>query len=364
MKVLHVIPSIAPAQGGLSTAVIGTCRAMLAAGMAPEIACFEGEADLPVHRFRRGLRVLGASREMHDWLLAHAGDYQVIVAHVVWLNPAHYAAQAAAKAGVPLYLASHGMLDPDALAHHRLRKLIRWHLGARELARESTLVFSSEADRARSLSHPELKSARAVVVPNPVEPIEPHDQPGPPLIVCLNRLHPRKGVREWVSALLALKAEGLVFRAVHAGPVEDAAYAANLMQAAAGLVEFRGVIDNAAAREMIASAQIVVHPAVGFENFGNVIAEGMAAGRAVVASRRALVTPELEVAGVVLGVEPTIDQLADAMRRLLQDGDTRVELGRKARGYAAEHLSLEAVGKRWRDILFVGVGTRHAHGRE
>lgn len=354
MRVLHVIPSIAPAQGGLRTGTLATCRAMEAVGIAPEIACLDAQAEvegIAVHCFRPGLRVLGASRAMREWLLRHAADYAAIIAHVVWLNPAHYAAAAAAKAGVPLYLASRGMLDPDALAHHRLRKLIRWHLGARKLVRGSVLVFSSEADRQRSLSHPEFSSARSVVVPNPVEPIEPHDQPGPPLIVCLNRLHPRKGVREWVAALSALKAEGLAFRAIHAGPVEDAAYAAQVMNSAAGIVNFKGVIDNTAARELIASARIVVHPAVGFENFGNVIAEGMAAGRAVVASRRALVTPELEAAGVVIGVEPTIEQLAAAMRKLLHDERATTELGRRARTYANEHFSLQAVGRRWRDIL-------------
>lgn len=354
MRVLHVIPSVAPEQGGLSTSTLATCRAMLTAGIAPEIACLDAHADaggIPVHCFRPGLRVLGASRAMRDWLLRYAGSYQAIIAHVVWLNPAHYAAQAAARAGVPLYLASHGMLDPDALAHHRLRKLIRWHLGVRGLVRGSVLVFSSEIDRQRSLSHPELSGARAVVVPNPVELIEPHEQPGPPLIACLNRLHPRKGVREWVAALRLLDDEGFRFRAVHAGPVEDAAYAAQVKASASGMVEFKGVVGHAAAREIMASAQIVVHPAVGFENFGIVIAEGMAAGHAVVASRRALVTPELEDAGVVQGVEPEPVQLADAMRRLLQDAQARAELGRKARAYAAEHFSPEAVGRRWREIL-------------
>lgn len=354
MRVLHVIPSIAPAQGGLRTGTLGTCRAMLTAGITPEIACLDMKADaegVVVHCFRPGMRVLGASRAMRDWLLAHAGDYDAVIAHVVWLNPAHYAARAAARAGVPLFLASRGMLDPDAMAHHRMRKLIRWHLGVRKLVRGGVLVFSSEADRQRSLSHPELKGARSVVVPNPVELIEPRALPGPPMVLCLNRLHPRKGVREWVEALRTLADEGIAFKALHAGPVEDAAYTAQVRSRASGLVEFKGVVDNAAARALVASAQIVVHPAVGFENFGNVIAEGMAAGHAVVASRRALATPELEAAGVVVGVEPAPGPLAGAMRGLLLDEAGRTALGCRARAYAVEHFSLEAVGRRWREIL-------------
>ena len=351
MRVLHVIPSIAPETGGLRTGTLVTCHAMKQAGIETEIACLHGESDLPTHRFKPGLRVTGASRDLRDWLMKHAGDYDAIIAHVVWLNPAHYAAKAAAKAGVPLYLASHGMLDPDALAHHRLRKLIRWHLGARKLVRGARLVFSSEADRTRSLSHPELEGADYVVVPNPVETIVRQDVAGPPRIVCLNRLHPRKGVREWVAALNTLADEGLVFEAIHAGVTEDVAYTEQLKRAAGGRVEFRGVIDNSEARSLIAGAAMVVHPCVGFENFGNVIAEGMVARCAVVASRRALVTPELEAAGVVIGTEPTPEHLADAMRRLLQDAGAREKLGARAREYAVKHFSPEAVGKRWKEIL-------------
>jgi glycosyltransferase involved in cell wall biosynthesis len=322
--------------------------------MRPEIACLQGEADdIPVHRFRPGLRLFGASSCMRDWLLAHAGDYDAIIAHVVWLNPAHYAARAAAKASVPLYLASRGMLDPDALSHHRMRKLIRWHLGVRKLIGRSVLVFSSEADRDRSLSHPELASVPAVVVPNPVAiPMVTHASNGP--IVCLNRLHARKGVLEWVNALVSLHRNGVKFQAVHAGHEEQPDYAASVRRAAkplGGALEFRGAVTNPQALELIAASQIVVHPATGFENFGNVIAEGMAAGKPVVASRRALVTPELEQAAVVIGVEPTPDQLAEAMRGLLTNPAAANELGRRARAYAEKHFSFEAVGRRWLEIL-------------
>jgi len=353
MRVLHVIPSIDPGQGGLRSGTIGTCWAMKSAGMEPEIACLEGEAEVPVHRFKPGLRVLGASRAMRDWLMGHAADYDAIIAHVVWLSPAHYAARAAAKAGVPLYLASRGMLDPDALAHHRLRKLIRWHTGARKLAQGSTLVFSSEADMQRSLSHPELRDARAVVVPNPVLLREPASPPaGPPVVLCLNRLHPRKGVYEWASAVQRLKGEGLEFSALHAGIAEDPAYAERVQKLGAGMLS--GARTHAQALRMIDECAMLVHPSVGYENFGNVIVEGMAAGKPVIASRRALVTPELERAGVVLGVEPTVEALADAMRSLLRDAGARHELGRRARAYAAEHFSTEAVGRRWRQILGPG----------
>lgn len=360
MRVLQVIPSIAASQGGLRTGTIATCRAQLAAGLRPEIACLnpaepDDPTDIPIHRFKPGMRLFGASKGMRDWLMRHGGDYDAIIAHVVWLNPAHYAASAAAKHDVPLFLASRGMLDPDALAHHRLRKLVAWHTGVRKLIGRSVLVFSSQADRKRSLSHPDLEGTPSIVVPNPVD--VPEQAAGDPArIVCLNRLHPRKGVLEWVQALRRLQDEGLVFNAVHAGEEEDADYAARVRDCAAPLLKeeklsFEGRISHEAARRLISGAGIIVHPATGFENFGNVILEGMAAGKPVVASRRALVTPELEEAGVVIGVEPTPEQIADALRGLLNDKAKGANLGNRAREYVKDKFSYEAVGQQWKQAL-------------
>ena len=360
MRVLHVIPSIAASQGGLRTGTLATCRAQMTAGLRPEIACLnpaepDDPEDIPIHRFKPGLRLFGASKGMRDWLANQAGNYDAIIAHVVWLNPAHYAATAVAKHDVPLFLASRGMLDPDALAHHRLRKLIAWHTGVRKLIGRSVLVFSSLADQQRSLSHADLKGTPSVVVPNPVD-LPKLVKGDPSHIACLNRLHPRKGVLEWVQALRLLHEEGLDFTASLAGEEESADYAAKVTGQAAPLLKeerltLKGRLPHDRARELIGMAGIVVHPATGFENFGNVILEGMAAGKALVASRRALVTPELEEAGVVLGIEPTPQQIADALRKLLTDRQGAGELGANARSHAAQHFSMKAVGKRWKTAL-------------
>ncbi len=96
----------------------------------------------------------------------------------------------------------------------------------------------------------------------------------------------------------------------------------------------------------MAASDVVVHPAVGFENFGMVIAEALAAGRVVMASRRALVTPQLERAGLVEAVEPQPESLAAGLSRLLERRSQWPELAARARIYAREHFGAEAVGRR------------------
>jgi glycosyltransferase involved in cell wall biosynthesis len=73
----------------------------------------------------------------------------------------------------------------------------------------------------------------------------------------------------------------------------------------------------------------------------------MAAARPVVASRRALITPEIERAGVVVACEPTPQALADAQQAALADHT----LGARAREYAGAHFSFQAVGRLWTEVL-------------
>lgn len=118
----------------------------------------------------------------------------------------------------------------------------------------------------------------------------------------------------------------------------DEAYAAGLRQQAAvagldGRAWFGGHRDDAL--ELIAGCDVVVHCAVEPEPFGMVVAEAMAAGRAVVATRSR--GPEEIVRDGVDGVlVPPGDPaaLAVAMRSLL-DADRRARLGAAAVDAAA-----------------------------
>jgi glycosyltransferase involved in cell wall biosynthesis len=133
---------------------------------------------------------------MRKWLLLHASAFDAIIAHSIWLSPTRYAALAARRHNVPFYLVPHGMLDPDALAHHPFRKWLRWNTGEKRVTKQARLIFSTPEDANRALRHPQLSGAKYSVIGNAIDTT---DEPpvrateDPPLILCLNRLHPRKG---------------------------------------------------------------------------------------------------------------------------------------------------------------------------
>ena len=94
----------------------------------------------------------------------------------------------------------------------------------------------------------------------------------------------------------------------------------------AAKVEFSGFLADPAA--LIGTLDIVVHASTEPEPFGLVIAEGMAAGKAVVTSSETLVTDGVDG---LLHKRGDAVSLAGALERLLRDADFRARLGQQAR---------------------------------
>lgn len=356
MRVLHVLARLTRDQGGLLSTLQGYCSALARSGARCTVAAVgEGEnlEHAEVLHFAQGTpRRMAASPGLKTWLLENAARFDVVMAHGLWLSPTRYAFAAAKAAHKPFFLRPAGMLDPDALAHHPLRKTVRWWLGERGMVRRAQLLFSTQEDSERCAQHLRLDRERCHVVPNCVGEswfgIARMPQ-NPPLILCLNRLHPRKGVREWVQALTLLRHKGVKFQAVHAGAEEDAQYAAECRAASTSAgVRWEGVVSAPRVQEHLAQAAVVAHPTVGFENFGMVIAEAMAAGVPVAASRRALLTPQLECEGLVEACDPTAPEIATAIEHALHAAPDRA---RRARQYAQTHFSEGAVGAQLTRLL-------------
>lgn len=157
----------------------------------------------------------------------------------------------------------------------------------------------------------------------------------PNRVVFLGRDDPRKGLDVLLEAWPSVRghhpdAELVVVGARRSDPVEG--------------VEFLGRVDEADKRKALASAGIHVAPNRGGESFGIVVAEGMAAGCAVVASDLPAFSHVLGADGLLVPAGDT-SVLAREIVGLLSDPTRSTALGDRARRSAARFDWSEVVGR-------------------
>jgi glycosyltransferase involved in cell wall biosynthesis len=156
-------------------------------------------------------------------------------------------------------------------------------------------------------------------------------------LVFLGRISPEKRVDRAIE--LARDVDRRLLIAAKVDPVDQEYYdlaIAPLIRAHPSLVEFVGEVDEVAKDELLGGAYACLFPIDWPEPFGLAMAEAMATGTPVVATREGSV-PEVVVDGVTGFVADTLHDLAEAIPRVR-------ELDRRAcRAHVERHFSPKAM---------------------
>lgn len=225
------------------------------------------------------------------------------------------AATAALRAGVaPVVATFHAAPGPLVRAFYRgAAPLLRRLIGRAAVV---TAVSGVAADAVRRFARPRI-------VPNGIDTAA-YEAPGSPTsgrVAFVGRDDPRKGLDVLLEAWPAVRAAapGAELRVVGADRPEGP-----------DGVTFLGRVSEDAKRVELAAAAVLCAPNLGGESFGIVIAEGMAAGCAVVASDLPAFRSVLGDAGLLVpAADP--EELAAALVGLLCDPKEVDRLGRSAR---------------------------------
>jgi len=173
---------------------------------------------------------------------------------------------------------------------------------------------------------------------------------GVPVLGTLGRLHRNKGIDVLLHAVARLKARGVAAQVRIAGDGPEMARLRTLA-AALGLgetVDFAGWVKPDA---YLPALDLFVLPSR-VEPFGLVVAEAMAAGVPVVASR--IDGPaEILMDGELGRLAPPRDAaaLADAIAEATQDWETTLAKAAAAQAHALDHFSLEAGERRLKAVM-------------
>jgi glycosyltransferase involved in cell wall biosynthesis len=376
MRVLQIVPSFHPATiyGGPIRSVLALCNGLARAGAEVRVLTTDAngpDATLDVPTDREVTVGDGVQVRYHRrrWMTSAAPGLlaalpealawaDVVHLHAVYSFPTPPSLALARLRDVPLFWSPRGALQRWRGTTRPVLKAL-WDAGCRRIAAPgATLVVTSEAEAEASAER--LPGIPVRVLPNGVDLPEldptPTERGAELELLYLGRLHPIKGLEQLLRACAKLRADAPALRwRLRVAGAGEPDYERALRKLVGSLelddlIEFLGFVDEGPRTGLLGRADLVVLPSHS-ENFGMVVAEALAHGTAVVASRG---TPwkDLEQHGCGAWVPNDAASLAAALERLAAE-DLRA-MGTRGRSWMERDFSWDSVARRALDLYAGG----------
>lgn len=365
MKILHVIPSVSPIDGGPSYALRRMSASLVKMGLEVDVATTNAngkdtlEVPLFKSRVEEGVRYFYFPRQfpkrwtfsppLAHWLDEHARDYDLLHIHALFSYPTLPACHSARRAKVPYVLRPLGTLGAWSLTHKAWRKSLYYHFFERRNLLHASAIQATSLLEAQSLERLGFKAC-TFVIPLAVEsiPSPSRSKPNSPArLLFLSRLHPTKALPVLFQSLALLRQQGICPTLTVVGNGEGS-YQSVLQKYVKTLglesqVEFTGFLEGEEKARAFASADIFVLPSYQ-ESFGLAAAEAMAAGLPVVVSDQVGISPDILQYGAGLVVPCKADSLKEGLKKLIDAPGLRLEMGRQGQQLVRDRFHPEVVG--------------------
>ena len=356
MRAIHIIAGIRPEDGGPAYSVPRLCREIAAAGAKVDLMTvskspqeiLEGNYRERHFDWRHSgvplLQAVRASSTLARTLRRESCEADVLHNHGLWLMPNVYAGVEARRARRALVVAPRGMLSAAALSFSRLKKRGFWYLLQRQAVNAAVCLHATSEQeyqeiRAFGLRHP------VAIIPNGIDLPQPRQKYSVArerrTVLSLGRIHPKKGLDILLRAWARVEKARPDWRLRIVGPSE-AGHDSVLKQLARefGLsrVSIEGAAYGAAKNEIYESTGVFVLPTLN-DNFAVTVAEALAAGIPVIASKGAPWSGLAEERcgwWIDHGVEPLAAALEEAMARPMDELDA---MGARGRDWMARDFS-------------------------
>jgi glycosyltransferase involved in cell wall biosynthesis len=172
------------------------------------------------------------------------------------------------------------------------------------------------------------------------------------VVLFCARLHPRKGLLPFLAACALLQSEGRPLRIVVAGEDEGARPAAERFAEDRALpVEFTGGLDHEGVDRVMATADVLVHPAPQ-EPFGMSMLEAFAHQLPVVAAPSSELAPLFRRHdAATLPESESPEAYARAIAAVLDDGELTARRVTHALDLVRREFSVDALERHLRDVV-------------
>ena len=387
MRVLHVIPSISPKDGGTTVALSLMARSLVCAGVEVDVATTDDDGpgcrmDVPLSQrvegdgygvfyFRKQTEFYKVSWPLSRWLARRVANYDLVHVHALFSHTSNSAARHAHARHVPCVITPHGVLNSYGM---RCRRRIVKELSFRFV--EQPLVRNAAAMHYGSRLEQVETEQLGVVAPAAMIPLGIDLQAfaqasgaerlvnqypqvlGRTLVLFLSRIVADKGLDLLLPAFAEVKRKCPHAMLVIAGKGDETLTKslhteAERLGLAADII-WPGFLSGADKCSAFAAASVFVLPSYS-ESFGIALVEAMASGLPCLTTEGVAASADIRERDAGLVVSAEAGQLAQALSRLLEDAQLRARLGANARRLANERFSSETMGralkKLYEDIL-------------
>ncbi|MBD0850784.1 glycosyltransferase [Maribacter arenosus] len=329
MKILRIIPSMDPQQGGPCQGIRNAIPELHKLGVQNEVVCLDdpnsdylGKDPFQIHALGKSNNPWNYNKALIPWLLAHFQRFEAVIIHGLWLYHSHAAIKAmmafrkTSTTCPKVYVMPHGMLDPyfQKAKERRLkalRNVIYWKVFENKLVNQADgILFTCEEELVLArTTFPNYKPQREINVGYGIQPPPRYDPTmrqafaakvpqwnGKPHFIFLSRIHPKKGVDLLIKAYLQLEKElGSLPQLIIAGPGLEQPYGEAMQELAAGSTNilFPGMLSGDAKWGAFFESEAFVLPSHQ-ENFGIAVVEALACAKPVLISDKVNIWREIE----------------------------------------------------------------------
>ncbi|WP_031436527.1 glycosyltransferase family 4 protein [Methylobacter tundripaludum] len=336
----------------------------IAGRLRPEQVCLGEQVDVRLYRcygFRRWGFGLGAIPELFKLCL----QAPVVYIHGIATWPSTLAAVFCTLLRRPFMVAVHGGLMPehvDLIRREKPHKWLFYKCLTFPTLRRAIAVHCTSDTEAEGVRNVLGEGARILLVPNGIDSrdIKVAEYPaGKGMKLCfLGHIQQEKGINAFIRAWL--KVRNPEDRLVIAGRSVDGAYFEEfqaLVEQAQGAISYSGYLERGEVMDLLASSHFLVLPsgleeAGGMrENFGNVVAEAMAAGRPVMVAK-GLAWDHLESFGAGFVFDRTEASVCEVLRKAQAlDSLAWEQMSWYGRQYVEQQLDPIKLGERVWQVL-------------
>ena len=359
MHVVHFVENLNRSSGGPSRSVPLLAAHAAAAGCQCSVVYEDrGQDSTALDHMKSGLRFVPVTREKLTDLKTFSKTMSLIDnisafhIHGLWRNTSRLPSNYARRHGLPYVISPRGMLEPWAMAHKPIRKQLAMMLYQRRILAGANCLHATSTTEAMNLRAAGWTN-KIVVIPNGTEfPDTTSEEISPSVdrqrtMLFMSRIHPVKGLPMLVDAWARVRPPG--WRCQIVGP-DAAGHLADVRERCrrnnvVSDFEFLGPVDGNQKWNLLRSSDLLVLPSHS-ENFGIVVAESLACGTPVIATRG---TPWKSLAEHRCGwwIEGNTEALGGAIAEATALSDAeRQSMGRRGYQFSRKEFAWDQIGRK------------------